>query len=247
MNLLINDDCFESLKTITDNSVNFICIDPPYNMTAAKWDVELNFNLLWKEFDRIGKSNYITAIFCNQPFTTKVISSSNNFRYMWYWLKNQGTNFLHAKNQPIRKVEEIAIFYKNKGTYNPQISDGHIPTNSSKSKNTYTGETYHLNNTRNDPGGKTTRFPTNILDFKCVNNYNRLHSSQKPVELLEYLIKTYTNEDELVLDCFAGSGSTLIAAKNTNRNFIGIEKEAKFCDIIKMRLGEDGDRKTKTI
>jgi site-specific DNA-methyltransferase (adenine-specific) len=226
-------DCLELLKNIPDKSIDFILIDPPYGLTAPKWDSIVSFNSLWKEFNRIGKDDFITGIFGCQPFTTKVISSNiDKFKYCWYWNKNQGTNFFHAKRMPIRKVEEISIFGGK--TYNPQITEGHIPTNSAKGCSN--GKAYHGKNTRDYEGGKTTRFPDNILNFKCVDNYSRLHSSQKPVELLEYLIKTYSNEGDVILDCFAGSGSTLVSAKNLNRQFFGIEKEKEFYDICLDRL-----------
>jgi len=233
VNRVIQGDCLEVMKSIPDNSVDFICIDPPYGMTAAKWDSIVPFNLLWDEFNRLGKQGYIAAIFGCQPFTTKVISSNiRNFKYCWYWNKNQGTNFFHAKRMPIRKVEEISIFGGKK--YTPQLTDGHVPTNSARGCSN--GKAYHGTNTRDYKGGKTTRYPSNILKFKCVNNYSRVHSAEKPIELLEYLIKTYTEENEIVLDCFAGSGSTLVAAKNLRRKFIGIEKEHQYVDITKKRL-----------
>lgn len=226
-------DCLDLMKNIPEKSVDFICVDPPYGMTAQKWDSIVSFEKLWCEFNRIGKKDYISAIFGCQPFTTKVISSNiDNFKYCWYWNKNQGTNFFHAKRMPIRKVEEISIFGGK--FYNPQATDGHTPTNSAKGCSN--GKTYHGVNIRNYEGGKTTRFPDNILNFKCVDNYSRIHSNQKPIDLLEYLIKTYTNEKDIVLDCFAGSGSTLLAAKNLNRQFIGIEKEKEYYDIILERL-----------
>lgn len=226
-------DCLELMKNIPDKSIDFICIDPPYGLTAPKWDSIVSFDSLWTQFDRIGKSECIIAIFGCQPFTTKVISSNiDKFKYCWYWNKNQGTNFFHAKRMPIRKVEEISIFGGK--TYNPQITDGHIPTNSAKGCST--GKVYYGTNKRNTEGGKTTRFPDNILNFKCVDNYSRIHSSQKPIDLLEYLIKTYTNENDLILDCFAGSGTTLLAAKNLNRQFIGIEKEKEYYDLCVKRV-----------
>ena len=133
---------------------------------------------------------------------------------------------------PIRKIEEICIFKK--GKYYPQITDGHIPTNSAKGCSN--GKAYHGTNTRDYEGGKTTRFPTNILEFKCVDNYSRLHSSEKPVDLLEYLIKTYTNEGETVLDNTCGSGTTILAALKLNRKSIGIEKEKQYYDVAVRRL-----------
>jgi site-specific DNA-methyltransferase (adenine-specific) len=232
-NIIYLGDCFELLSHIEDNSIDFICIDPPYNLTAPEWDSEIPLEKLWHQFNRIGKIGYIIAIFGCQPFTTKVISSNiDNFKYCWYWNKNQGTNFFHAKRMPIRKVEEISIFGGK--TYNPQITHGHKPTNSAKGCSN--GKAYFGTNTRNYEGGKTTRFPDNILNYKCVNNYSRLHSSQKPIELLDFLVKTYTNEGDVVLDCFAGSGTTLVSAKNLNRNWIGIEKEKEYYDICLERL-----------
>ena len=204
-------------------------------MTAPKWDEHIDMVELWKQYNRIIKKNGTIALFASQPFTTKIISSNEkDFRYCWYWLKNQGTNFFHAKRMPIRKIEEICIFKK--GKYYPQITDGHIPTNSAKGCSN--GKAYHGTNTRDYEGGKTTRFPTNILEFKCVDNYSRLHSSEKPVDLLEYLIKTYTDENDLVLDNTMGSCSTGIACINTNRSFIGIEKELEHFTNSKKRVEE---------
>ena len=226
-------DCLDILPTIPDNSIDFILIDPPYGMTAPKWDSIVDFEKLWVQFNRIGTKDCVVAIFGCQPFTTQVISSNiNQFKYCWYWMKNQGTNFFHAKRMPIRKVEEICIFGGT--TYHPQITDGHVPTNSAKGCSN--GKAYHGKNKRDYEGGKTTRFPSNVLDFKCVDNYSRVHSSQKPVDLLEYLINTYTTPGQVVLDCFAGSGSTLVAAKVLGRQFIGVEKDTDYCKIIENRL-----------
>jgi site-specific DNA-methyltransferase (adenine-specific) len=182
---------------------------------------------------RVVKKNGSVLLFACQPFTTKLISSNeNDFRYCWYWLKNQGTNFFHAKRMPIRKIEEICVF--GKGKYNPQITDGHIPTNSAKGCSN--GKAYHGTNKRDYEGGKTTRFPVNILEFKCVDNYSRLHSAEKPVDLCEYLIKTYTDEGDLVMDNCAGSGSTGVACINVKRNFIGIEIDLDYCQLANKRM-----------
>jgi DNA modification methylase len=225
MNICINGDVVNELKNIKSNSIDFILIDPPYGTTASYWDKIVNFDFLWGEFNRIGTKNYICASFSAQPFTTLLINSNlKNFKYCWYWIKNQGTNFLHAKTQPIRKVEEICIFGGKK--YIPQKTTGHQPTNSSKGSSN--GKCYHGINKRNYSGGSTERFPTNILDFKCVNNYARKHPNQKPIELCEYLIKTYTDKNSTVMDCFFGSGSTLTACINLKRNFIGIEKDLNY-------------------
>lgn len=226
-------DCLEKLADVENSSVELILIDPPYGLTAPAWDKIVPFDKLWLEFNRVSKPDAVIAIFASQPFTTQVISSNlKQFKYCWYWVKNQATNFFHAKRMPTRKVEEICIFGGK--TYFPQITEGHIPTSSAKGCSN--GQAYHGTNKRDYEGGKTTRFPNNVLDFKCVDNYSREHSSQKPVELCEYLIKTYTKENDLVLDCFAGSGSTGVAAKNLNRQFILIEKEPAYYEVCLKRL-----------
>lgn len=227
-------DCLEGMKLIEDKSVDFICTDLPFGIIAPKWDKILNFTQLWVQYKRIIKNNGVIALFASQPFTTQLINSNfNDFRYCWYWIKNQGTNFFHAKRMPIRRLEEICIFGGKR--YFPQFSEGHNPTHAAKGCSV--GNTYHGKNKRNYEGGVTTRFPTNILEFKCVDNYNRKHSSEKPIALLEYLIKTYSLENELVLDSCAGSGSTLIAARNLNRRYIGFENNLKYFEIARERLG----------
>ena len=239
---LLHGDCLELMKDIPDKSIDAIIADLPYGTTACKWDSILPLDKLWKQYNRIIKKNGTIALFASQPFTTKIISSNEkDFRYCWYWLKNQGTNFFHAKRMPIRKIEEICIFKK--GKYYPQITDGHIPTNSAKGCSN--GKAYHGTKTRDYEGGKTTRFPTNILEFKCVDNYSRLHSSEKPVDLLEYLIKTYTNEGETVLDNSMGSGTTGVACVNTNRNFIGMELDEGYFNIATNRIQEAKNNKTR--
>ena len=232
---LHHGDCLEVMKDIESGSVDMVLTDPPYGTTAPKWDNVIDFNLLWVELNRVIKKDGIVAMTSSQPFTTELIKSNQNkFKYVWYWIKNQGTNFFHAKRMPIRKVEEVCIFGTPKSLYNPQHTDGHILTNSAKGCSN--GKAYHGTNTRDYEGGKTTRFPTNILEFDCVNNYERVHSSQKPVALMEYLIKTYTNEGETVLDFTMGSGTTGVACKNLNRNFIGIELDENYFNIACRRI-----------
>ena len=234
---LINGDCLEEMKQIEDKSIDMILCDLPYGTTACKWDTIIPFEPLWEQYNRVLADDGTIALFGSQPFTTKLIESNEkDFRYCWYWIKNQGTNFFHAKRMPIRKVEEICIFHK--GIYNPQITDGHIPTNSAKGCSN--GNIYHGDKKRDYEGGKTTRYPTNILEFKCVDNYSRKHPSEKPIELLEYFIKTYTNEGDTVLDSCMGSGSTAIACLNTNRNFIGIELDENYFNIAKERIMKEG-------
>lgn len=232
-NEIICGDCLRVMRDIPDQSVDMVLCDLPFGVTAPKWDRQIEMNQLWGQYRRVIKKSGTIALFASQPFTTKLISSNEkDFRYCWYWLKNQGTNFFHAKRMPIRKIEEICIF--GRGKYRPQITDGHVPTNSAKGCSN--GQAYHGTNKRNYEGGQTTRYPTNILEFKCVDNYSRLHSSEKPTDLLEYLIRTYTDDGDLVLDNCAGSGSTCVAAKTCGRDFIGIEIDPHFCEIGRKRL-----------
>ena len=243
INQVFNEDCQIGMRRIPDKSIDMILCDLPFGLTAPKWDSIIDFKIIWEQYNRIIKPNGTIALFSSQPFTTKLIYSNyKKFRYCWYWMKNQGTNFFHAKRMPIRKMEEICIF--NKGKYFPQITDGHLPTNSAKGCSN--GNAYHGTNKRDYEGGQTTRFPTNILEFDCVDNYSRLHSSQKPVDLLEYLIKTYTNENETVLDNCMGSGSTAIACINTNRNYIGFEMDKNYFDIIQNRISKWHDENKTT-
>jgi site-specific DNA-methyltransferase (adenine-specific) len=235
INRIYNEDCLIGMLKIPDASIDMILADLPYGQTASKWDVMIPFDLLWEHYKRILKENGVVILTTIQPFTTMAINSNPSwFRYVWYWEKNQGTNFFHAKRMPIRKIEEILIFYKKQPTYNPQMTKGHLPTNSAKG--CYNGRVYHGKNRRNYQGGSTIRYPTNILRIKCVNNYERLHPNQKPVELFKYLIKTYTHEDDLILDNVIGSGTTALACLETQRNFIGFEKVKEYFDIACKRI-----------
>jgi len=236
LNQIYQGDCLDVMKEIDNKSIDMILCDLPYGLTAPEYDKMILFDLLWAQYKRIIKDNGAIALTSCQPFTTYLIQSNiQDFKYCWYWIKNQATNFFHANRMPMRKVEEICIF-GNCGTYNPQITEGHIPTSSAKGCSN--GSAYFGDNKRDYIGGKTTRMPTNVLEFKCVDNYSRIHPSQKPVELFEYFIKTYTNEGDLILDNCAGSFTTAVAAINTKRNWICIEKEEKYCELGKKRVDE---------
>lgn len=232
-------DCLELMKDIENKSIDCILCDLPYEVTARqKWDVIIPFEPLWAQYNRILKDKGTIILFATEPFRTKLISSNiKDFKYDLIWKKNKTTGFLNAKKQPLRKHESILIFYKKFGIYNPQKTTGHKPVNSYKHKN---GEISLVYGKTKEfaGGGSTERYPTSILEFDVVNNDDpvKKHSAQKPVQLLEYLIKTYTNEGDLVLDNCAGGGSTLVAAKNLKRQFIGIEKEKEFYDICVERL-----------
>lgn len=236
INSVIYGECIQAMENIPSKFIDMILCNLPYRKIAPKWAKNLDLSLLWKNYNRIIKDCGTIALFSTQPFTSElIISNEKDFKYCWYWIKNQATNFYHAKRRPMRRIEEICIFKK--GKYYPQITNGHVPTNSAKG---CSGEkTYYGINKRNYTGGKTTRFPNNVLEFKCVDNYSRLHRSEKPIALLEYLIKTYTDKNDIVLDNCAGSGATGIACINTKRNYILIEKEEKYYEIAGKRISEN--------
>jgi len=240
--LLLHGDCIKEMSKFEDYSVDAIITDPPYGTTACKWDSVISFALMWEQLNRIIKQNGAIAMFCQQPFTSSlVVSNVLCFKYCFVWVKNKKTGFLNAKKQPLRQNEEIAIFYKKQPTYNPQKTSGHKPVNSF-TKHTSDGQTVGKTKKGISGGGQTDRFPSNILHFPVVNNdktnKDKFHPTQKPVPLMEYLIKTYTNEGETVLDFTMGSGSTGVACLNTNRKFIGIEKDDKYFEIAKNRIEE---------
>ncbi len=174
-------------------------------------------------------------MFSSAKFTTQLqMSNFKDYKYSWIWKKNIATNFLHANKMPLRALEHINVFYKKLPLYHPQKTTGHKPTNSAKGRSH--GNLYHGKNVRDYKGGDTTRFPTELLEFDVVKDKDRLHSNQKPLALLRYLIRTYTNEGDTVLDFTMGSGTTGVACKNLSRNFIGIEKDDKYYKICQERI-----------
>ena len=236
---LINGECLHEMSLLPAASCDLILCDLPYGATAPEWDSVLPMDAVWAQYNRLLAPGGVVALFGSQPFTTMLISSNiRNFRYVWYWQKNQGTNFFHASRMPIRKVEEICIFGGRR--YFPQVTDGHVPTQSARGCSN--GSAYHGTNRRNYEGGKTTRFPTNILEFKCVSNYKRKHSAEKPVDLLEYLIRTYTEPGMAVLDNCMGSGSTGVACVQSRRKFIGIELDPIYFAVAQDRVNQATER-----
>lgn len=234
---LMLGDCLERMKELTDESVNAIIADPPYGTTACKWDSVIPLEPMWEQLKRIIKPNGAIVMTASQPFTTTLVSSNiKEFKYCWVWKKNISTNFLHAKRQPLRKTEDVVVWTKGPSKYNPQMTTGHPPTQSAKGSSK--GVLWHGENKRNYEGGSTERFPVNLIEFNVHNPKNRKHPTQKPVALMEYLIKTYTNEGETVLDFTMGSGTTGVACINTNRNFIGIELDKDYFKIAKRRIIE---------
>jgi site-specific DNA-methyltransferase (adenine-specific) len=232
---LINGDCLIEMKKIKDKSINMILCDLPYGMTKNKWDIIIPFDKLWLEYNRIIKDNGAIILFGSQPFTSLMITSNlKDFRYCLVWEKNKFSDFLNAKRKPMKINEDIAIFYKKLPTYNPQYVY-YTPytrwnTQSAVDKQSNYGN--HKENFSQSLDGK--RLPTTILKFNRIER--PLHPTQKPVDLLEWLVKTYTNENDTVLDNCMGVGSTGIACKNLKRNFIGIELNKEYFDIATKQL-----------
>ena len=246
---LIYGDCLEKMKEIPDKSIDFVLTDPPYGTTACKWDIVIPFEPMWEELKRIIKDNTTIALFGSEPFSSALrMSNIKNYKYDWVWIKNLNSGFILAKKRPLNKIEIISIF--NSKLYYPIFEEYSESTKKRFSKNGIINNKKiisenRINNKNNIKPIATSvniirgKYPSNVLNFKSVPvaRNKRLHTTQKPVELLEYLIKTYTLEGETVLDFTMGSGSTGVACKNLNRNFIGIEKDEKYFNIAKKRIG----------
>ena len=231
-------DCLSIMKDIPDKSIDMILCDLPYGTTACKWDVVIPFEPLWEQYNRIIKDNGAIALFGNEPFTTLLIHSNlKGFKYRWDWNKKIPSGMSYARYRPMQQTEDIAIFTKNgeKTIYNPQMIKREKPIKSGGNK--YSPSAPIQVCKKNSNYNKTYEYknPTTLLEFDKVRK-GSLHPTQKPVELLEYLIKTYTNENETVLDNCMGSGSTGVACINTNRNFIGIELDEKYFEIATNRI-----------
>ena len=232
---LMQGDCLELMKDIPDGSVDMILADLPYGTTRNRWDEVLPFNALWKEYERIIKDNGAIVLHSQQLFTSKLImSNSNIYKYSWVWSKSQVSGFLNAKKQPLREHEDICVFYKKQCTYNPQMVKGKMQLkNTGKRSSNY-------NKFEAQPHYSDEYYPKTILDFP-LRRFKGGHPTQKPVELAEYLIKTYTNEGDTVLDNVMGSGTTGVACKNLNRNFIGMELDEEYFKIATERINEMSD------
>lgn len=236
---LLNGDCMKLMNEIPDGAVDMVLCDPPYGTTACSWDSVLPFDQLWKEYNRVLKTDGAAVLFAAQPFTTELIQSNRKaFRYCWYWLKNQPTGFAYARYQPMRKVEEICVFYRKHGTYNPQgvqkVVGAKVRRNRAKADSVYDMTTLSKAYTP-----RFTNYPKNVLQFSTERG---LHPTQKPVPLLEYLIRTYTNEGDTILDNCMGSGSTGVAVKRVGgRHFVGIEQNKVYFDIACERIEKEAE------
>lgn len=237
---LYNADCLEKMKDIPAKSIDMILCDLPYGITRCEWDKRIDLKRMWSEYERIIKDNGVICLFAQTKFYYELIKSNEKlFRYDLIWDKVLVTGFLNANRQPLRRHEQIAIFYKKQPKYNPQMAigrplhgKGNIKSRKIKKNNVY-DNFYATPDLRK---GSTEKYPTSILKFQKLHSSQMVYPTEKPIELLEYLIKTYTDENDLILDNCMGSGTTGLACKNTNRNFIGIEIDEKAFEIAKKRL-----------
>ena len=242
---LYNGDCLEIMRDIPDNSIDAIITDPPYGTTACKWDAVIDFDLMWEQLNRIIKPNGAIVLFGSEPFSSALrMSNIKNFKYDWIWSKKMTSGFANAKIMPMKAHEIISVF-NCKDNYNPQMierTEKELKRLSKKSVTTTTSDQTPLmigrSGNRND---NKYKYPNTIINITGVMNRSNEkvgHPTQKPVALMEYLIKTYTNENETVLDFTMGSGTTMVACQNTNRNGIGIELDKTYFDIAEKRISE---------
>jgi site-specific DNA-methyltransferase (adenine-specific) len=234
---LIQGDCLEKMKDIPDKSVDMILCDLPYGTTACKWDTIIPFEPLWEQYKRIIKDNGAIVLTASQPFTSALVMSNiKMFKYEWIWEKDKGANFASCKKTPMKTHENILVF--GGGQYYPQMKErpkNNIRNNKPRiNKSSQTGTEWLCENSK---GNLPVKYPESVLNFNACREYK--HPTQKPVALFEYLIKTYTNEGELVLDNCMGSGTTGVACKNLNRNFIGIELDPEYFKIAEKRINEN--------
>lgn len=237
---LYNGDCLEIMKNIPDGSVDMILCDLPYGTTACKWDTVIPFEPLWEQYKRIIKDNGAIVLFGSEPFTSTLVCSNIQwFKYDIVWDKVNCSSGILAKKRPLKSHENILVFYKNQPTYNPQMSKGtkwHRGGKKERKIAAIYGQECKLVERKGGSDETDLKYPKSILTISNADNTKRLHPTQKPVALLEWLIKTYTNPGNTVLDNTMGSGSTGVACVNTGRNFIGIELSKQYFDIAKQRI-----------
>lgn len=233
---LMQGDCLERMKEIPEGSVDMVLADPPYGTTACKWDTVIDLEKMWVELKRIVKPNGAIVMTASQPFTSAlVMSNPKMFRYCLVWEKTLFTNFAQVKKQPAKKHEDICVFYQKQPTYNPQMGQGKPYTDKERARSMgVTGDALPSKKAITNTG---TRYPSSVQKFSNGNNGN-VHPTQKPVDLMEYLIKTYTNESETVLDFTAGSFTTGVACVNLNRKGIMIEMDEGYFEIGVNRIKE---------
>jgi site-specific DNA-methyltransferase (adenine-specific) len=239
LNRIYQIDCLEGMKLLQDKSIDAIICDLPYGTTKCSWDTVIPFDKLWEQYERIIKDDGAIILFGSEPFSSALRKSNLKlYKYDWYWKKSKANGFFNVKKMPLKSIETISVFYKKLPTYNPQ---GVIPFN--KEVKNPKGKLDNGNHISGHNGGNIkqesyirefTNYPNQLLEFSTVAK--PIHNTQKPVELIEYLIKTYTNEGEIVLDNCMGSGTTAVAATLNNRRWIGFETESKYIELANKRL-----------
>ena len=237
---LIHGDCLIEMQSIPDKSIDAIICDLPYGTTACRWDTVIPFELLWSQYERVIKDDGAIVLFGAEPFSSLLrLSNLKLYKYDWVWRKTHPKGHLNAKKQPMRAHEVMSVFYKKQCLYNPQKTTGHArkvaKTSYIKESN---GDSVYGKEVRDTAYDSTERYPTSVQTFSNADLTNVLHPTQKPLELLEYLVKTYTNEGDTVLDNTMGSGTTGVACINLKRGFVGIEMDDNYFEIAKKRIAE---------
>jgi len=239
INKIIHGDCLEIMKDIPDKSIDMILCDLPYGTTACTWDTIIPFEPLWALYKRIIKDNGAIVLTASQPFTSALVMSNvKMYRHQWVWNKNNSAGFALAKIRPFAICEDVMVFGRNKVNYYPQMEVRGAP----RLKGGYsTSENYGVVPSKSK---SNIYYPKNLINISTASQIGKIHPTQKPVALFEYLIRTYTNECDKVLDNCIGSGTTAVACINTNRNFVGIEKEKKYIDIANNRIKDALEQRT---
>jgi site-specific DNA-methyltransferase (adenine-specific) len=232
---LKHGDCLQIMKTMPNDSIDAIITDPPYGTTACKWDAAIPFEPMWEELKRVVKNNGVIVLFGSQPFTSAlVMSNPKMFKYQWIWEKSKASGYLNSKKRPMVSHEDIAIFCKSTPIYYPQMTKGDPYNKGTALRNTNVYGNQKITTVKNDEG---LRYPRSVQYFKTAESEGKVyHPTQKPLILMEYLVKTYTQENNTVLDFTMGSGTTGVACKNLNRNFIGIESDERYFKIAQERI-----------
>lgn len=232
---LHNADCFDIFPTIADGSVDLVCADIPYGTTQCRWDTVIDLQVMWRELYRIAKPSAAIVLFSAQPFTSVLVASNlRHWRSEWIWEKGNATGFLNAKKQPLRAHENIEVFYRRQPTYNPQMTESHRRKTSERK--TVNSECYGkaLSLTKYD---STSRYPRDVQFFSSDKQMGNYHPTQKPLALVKYIIETYSGPGDVVLDFTMGSGTSGVACQETDRLFIGIEKEKPIFQVACQRMG----------
>lgn len=233
---LLQGDCIELMKELSDKSIDMVLCDLPYGTTSCKWDNVIPFEPLWEQYNRIIKDNGVICLFGSEPFSSALrMSNIKNFKYDWIWDKKIPSGMSYARFQPMRQTENISVFCNGKTVYNPQMVKRDKPIKKGGNKYSPSAPIQACKEGKDFKKTYEYKNPINIIVFDKIRK-GSLHPTQKPVDLLEYLIKTYTNEGEIVLDNCMGSGSTGVACVNTNRNFIGMELDENYFEIAKKRI-----------